>query len=288
MLQGTSTNCKEIIYLCAECFVFTYTVVFCIYRSTVMNIKIFALLIFTIIFFTDAVEVTDEDINSPIVSYLLAKLQQLESKIMVRPNIRTTRQTTQKPTKPPVVADNKQCNCQPGVVTYVRWGNSTCPYGADTIYSGVVAGSDHNEGAAVDPLCLPPNPQYLKFQQGYQGWVKLYGAEYQMYVPSPFDHSHDRNVPCAVCEVSGHSNKMLIPSRYECPPGWTREYYGYLMAGRHIHKASTQHVCMDKSLEQIPGSAADTNGYLFSTIEALCGHFIPCSDKELTCAMCTK
>ena len=87
-----------------------------------MSIKIFALIIFTIIFLTEAVEITDEDINSPLVSFLLAKLQQLESKIMVRPNIRTTRQTTQKPTKPPVVADNKQCNCQPGVVTYVRWG----------------------------------------------------------------------------------------------------------------------------------------------------------------------
>jgi len=137
--------------------------------------KIFALLIFTIIFLTDAVEVTNEDINSPLVSYLLAKLQQLESKIMVRPNSRTTRKVTQRSTKPPVVADNKQCTCQPGVVTYVRWGNSTCPYGADIIYSGIMAGSWYgHEGAAVDPLCLPPNPQYLKYQSGYQGYARLY------------------------------------------------------------------------------------------------------------------
>ena len=107
-------------------------------------------------------KVTDEDINSPLVSYLLAKVQQLEAKKMISPNIRNTRQTTDKPTKAPVVADNKQCNCPPGVMTYIRWGNSTCPYGADTIYSGVVAGSlyDH-QGAAVDPLCIPPDPQYL-------------------------------------------------------------------------------------------------------------------------------
>ena len=128
-----------------------------------MRITVFLLMSLAVIFLTDAVEVTDEDMNSLLVSYLLAKLQQLESKIMVRSNIRTIRRTTQKPTKPPVVADNKQCNCQPGVVTYVRWGNYTCPYGVDTIYSGVAAGSwfDHY-GAAVDPLCLPPNPQYLK------------------------------------------------------------------------------------------------------------------------------
>ena len=48
-----------------------------------------------VIFLTDAVEVTDEDINSPLVSYLMAKLQQLESKMMVRPNIRNTRQMLQ-------------------------------------------------------------------------------------------------------------------------------------------------------------------------------------------------
>ena len=137
------------------------------------RLTIFMLSLFTIIFLTDAVEVTEEDTNSPLVSYLLAKLQQLESKIMVRPNSRTAREVTQRSTEPLVVADNNQCNCQPGVVTYVRWGNSTCPYGADTIYSGVVAGSFFgHEGAAVDPLCLPPNPQYLNSQSGYQGMYK--------------------------------------------------------------------------------------------------------------------
>ena len=48
-------------------------------------------------------------------------------------------------------------------------GNSTCPYGADTIYSGVVAGSW---------LWLPPtyvhNSHYLKYQDGWQNWVKLH------------------------------------------------------------------------------------------------------------------
>ena len=220
----------------------------------------FTFLFFTIIFLTDAIEVTDEGIYSPLVSYLLAKLQQLESKIVVRPNSRTTREVMQRSTKPPVVADNKQCNCQPGVVTYVRWGNSTCPYGADTIYSGVVAGSFYtHEGAAVDPLCLPPNPQYLKSQPGYQGYVHLYGAEYQTHSPSPLDQSFDRNVPCALCQVYGRTNKIMIPSHYECPPGWNTEYYGYLMAGSYTHKAATQFACMDKCLEQIPGSGASTD-----------------------------
>ena len=253
-----------------------------------MNIYVFILIPLLFIVFSDAVEVTNEDINSPLVSYLLAKVQRLEAKMMVRPNIRNTRQTTDKLTKAPVVADNKQCNCPPSVVTYIRWGNSTCPYGADTIYSGVVAGSrSAHEGAAIDPLCLPSDPQYLKYQPGYQNWVQLVGTEYQTH-NTPLDHSADRNVPCALCQVYGRTSKIMIPSHYECPSGWRREYYGYLMAGYHGHKAATQFTCIDESLEQIPGSGSNTDGKLFYTVEAHCNHFIPCSDKELTCVVCTK
>ena len=253
-----------------------------------MKTKILIVQLFLFIFLTDAVEVTDEDINSPLVSYLLAKVQRLEAKMMVRPNIRNTRQTTDKPTKAPVVADNKQCNCPPSVVTYIRWGNSTCPYGADTIYSGVVAGSrSGHEGAAADPLCLPPDPQYLLSLAGYQTWAPLYGAEYEI-GGTPLDHSHDRNVPCALCQVHGRTNKIMIPSHYQCPSGWKREYYGYLMAGHYTHKAATQFTCMDNSLGQIPGSGGNTGGKLFYLVEANCGHFIPCSDKEVTCVVCTK
>ena len=61
----------------------------------VMKLQIFTLSLFVVIFLSNAVvEVTDENINSPLISDLLAKLQQLESKMTVRPNIRNTKQTT--------------------------------------------------------------------------------------------------------------------------------------------------------------------------------------------------
>ena len=166
-----------------------------------MRISIFGLLCLVAFILSDAADVTDEDINSPLVSYLLAKVQWLELKVMARPIIRNTRETTDKPTKPPVVAaNNKQCNCPPvGVVTYTRWGNSTCPYGADTIYSGVVAGSYYNhKGAAVDPLCIPKtlSQQYLETNSGYQGYRDIYGAGYITY--GPLAHSHYRYTPCAL------------------------------------------------------------------------------------------
>ena len=259
-----------------------------------MRINIFSTLCFIAFILTDAAEVTDEDINSPLVSYLLGKVQQLESKMMVRSNIRNTREITDKPTKPPVVAaDNKQCNCPPaGVVTYTRWGNSTCPYGADTIYSGVVAGSHHtHEGAAVDPLCIPKtlSPQYLETDSGYQEYIQLYGAGYGL--SGPLAHSNLRYTPCALCQVSGHTNKIMIPSRYECPSGWRREYYGYLMAGHYKNKAATQFTCIDKSVEQVPGKGINGLGKYFFTVEAQyeCrANFLQCSPSELTCVVCTK
>ena len=269
-----------------------YTITACtisLITGVKMKTSIFALSLFAVIFLTDAVEVTDEDINSPLVSYLLAKVQRLEAKMMAKPNVRNTRETTDKPTKPPVVAvDNKQCNCPPSIATYIRWGNSTCPYGADTIYSGRVGGSLHShEGAAVDPLCLPPDPQYLQYLSGYQDHALVYGAEYEIHSSSPINQADERNPPCALCQVYGRTNKIMIPSHYECPLGWRREYYGYLMAGHHLQKAATQYTCVDKSLEQIPGSGTSTNGYRLYTVEAYC-NFIPCSYKELTCVVCTK
>ena len=143
-------------------------------------------------------------------------------------------------------------------------------------------------GAAVDPLCLPPNPQYLQYLSVYQDHALLYGAEYKLSSSSPINQADNCNPPCALCQVYGRTNKIMIPSRYECPNGWRREYYGYLMAGHHNHKAATQYTCVDKSLEQISGSGASNGGYLFYTVEVKCGQFIPCSNKEVTCVVCTK
>jgi len=245
---------------------------------------IFALSVNLLVVASIASAAGNDDETLSLVSSLLAKIEKLESKVMVAPSSRKTRQASDSPCSD----DDDGCaTTSSGGVTYVRWGNATCPPSASILYSGVVGGSSHlHVGAAVDPLCLPHDPQYLLHQNGYQGAAYLYGAEYE--VSGPFDQSHDRNVPCAVCEVNGRTKKLMIPSHYECPLGWTREYYGYLMTGRHNHNAATKYTCMDESLAQISGSGANTDGYLFYTVEAICNHFIPCGDKELTCVVCTK
>ena len=97
-----------------------------------------------------------------------------------RPVIRSTREATAESKSVKPHSTPPECKCPLSIVTYVRWGNASCPYGADTIYSGFAAGSDRtHEGAAADLLCLPPNPQYLKSMNGYQNWGLLYGVEYE-------------------------------------------------------------------------------------------------------------
>ena len=121
-----------------------------------MKIKIFAVSLFVVIFFTDAVEVTDEDVNSPLVSYLLAKVQRLEAKMMAKPSVRNTREVEKRPVDTNTSADKKTKDCPQQVVTYIRWGNTTCPYGANTIYKGVAVGGNYNhETAPSNLMCLP-------------------------------------------------------------------------------------------------------------------------------------
>ena len=88
-----------------------------------MNIKIQVFILsFFVIFLTDAVEVTDEDINSPLVSYLLAKVQRLEAKMMAKSNVRNTREVEKCSVDTNTSADDKKTkDCPQQVVTYIRW-----------------------------------------------------------------------------------------------------------------------------------------------------------------------
>jgi len=236
--------------------------------------------------FTRAEEATDEETSSPLVSQLLAKIQWLESKLATNNNNRNIRQVKQKrsTTKENASVVKNEQKCPPSIVTYIRWGNSTCEYGADTMYSGYAAGGHYShKGSAANMLCLPPDPEY--YSRTSNGYQVIYGVEYE--IVGVNNHANQRNMPCALCKVTGRSTMVMIPSHYECPQGWRKEYNGYIMAGRHNQEGSSMYNCIDKSLEQIPGSGSDTDGHRLFTIQAVCSHFIPCSATELTCVVCT-
>ena len=178
-----------------------------------------------------------------------------------------------------------------GGVVYVRWGHNSCPKsGAQLVYAGRAGGSHYgNKGGGGNPQCLPLDPTFYKTISGTQISAYMYGAEYQATDPL-VSNSDGTDVPCAVCYVPTRNALYMIPAKYDCPTGWTREYFGYLMSERYNHHRS-QFSCVDHSLTPVTGSSHSHYSFLFYPVEGVCGS-LPCppysGDKELSCAVCTK
>jgi len=183
-----------------------------------------------------------------------------------------------------------------GGTVYVRWGHDQCPLTAQLVYSGRVGGPKYNQhGSGSNPQCLPMDPNFLIPISGDQVHRALmYGAEYETLTDSN-SHVHGRqdfDVPCAVCHVSNRTAVYMVPAKYTCPTGWTKEYYGYLMAELYRQdRQRTQYTCFDNALKPVPGSSANNNGLVFYFVEGRCGS-LPCppydNTRELSCAVCTK
>ena len=180
-----------------------------------------------------------------------------------------------------------------GGTVYVRWGHDLCPSTAKLVYTGRAGGSHYtHSGSGSNPQCLPLDPNFLTPISGDQRRAYMYGAEYETFTDSKshIHGLHSTDIPCAVCHVSNRTAVYMVPAKYTCPTGWTREYYGYLMAERHIYHPS-QFTCIDTTFKPVTGSSADHNGLVFYFVEGRCGS-LPCppydNTKELSCAVCTK
>ena len=249
--------------------------------------KILLLALFTLFFLTDAVEVTDEDINSPLVSYLLAKVKRLEGKMMDKPNVRNIREVEKRSIDTNTSADyEKTKDCPQQVVTYIRWGNTTCPYGANTIYKGVAAGGRFDyKGSAANMMCLPPTDTIMRYPNNEGGQIPVNAVQYR--VGGSLNHAKLRHMPCALCEATGRGDKIMIPSHYVCPDGWNKEYNGYIMAGNTGHEHSSMYECIDEDLEQVPGTGNGEAAHFLYLVYAT-GLKVPTDGYALSCVVCTK
>ena len=201
--------------------------------------------------------------------------------MMTQPNVRNTREVEKRSVDTNTSADDKKTkNCPQQVVTYIRWGNTTCPYGANTIYKGTaVGGYTGHAGTPSNMLCLPPDP--MGYSNNQRGSEPAYVVEYQ--TSGPIDHVDNGNMPCSLCEATGRGDKMMIPSHYVCPDGWHKEYNGYIMAGHHGQKGSSMFYCIDENLEQIKGTGSDDSSYDLYTV------YVAYKNVDaLSCVVCTK
>ncbi|XP_060592347.1 short-chain collagen C4-like [Ruditapes philippinarum] len=122
--------------------------------------------------------------------------------------------------------------------TYTRWGRSTCPPGATTVYDGFTAGSHYSHsGGSANQICLSKKLKYHYHSK------KTKVAEYETH-NSIWDKLKEHDIPCTACLIP-RTSIIMIPRRYDCPDNFKLEYGGYLMAGHHTHQAGTEYLCFD-------------------------------------------
>ena len=141
-------------------------------------------------------------------------------------------------------------------MTYTRWGKTTCPTGAELVYSGRAGGSRYNvQGGSAEKLCLPDDPDYIPATAGVTARFPsiIYGAEYEFFV-GPLANATKHNAPCAICFVPSRASVIMIPAKTVCPSSWTREYYGYLTTNYDGHRRSSYTYYLDNNSEGIPGT----------------------------------
>ena len=123
-----------------------------------------------------------------------------------------------------------------GGVSYVRWGRTTCPSGAELVYYGRMGASDHtHEGGGGNFICMPEeDPEYINYAPGVRGYSYVFGTEYWATAnAAPFQSLHNHNAPCSLCFVPSKGTVAMIPAKISCPSGWRKEYAGYLMTSYH-------------------------------------------------------
>ena len=86
----------------------------------------------------------------------------------------------------------------------------------------------YHKGAAVDPLCLPRDPEWGIYKDGTDGAkAYVYGAEYETYTYNSMPTVHDHDVPCAVCLVRNRSVTKMFPGMYMQDKGSSLIYIHY-------------------------------------------------------------
>lgn len=145
---------------------------------------------------------------------------------------------------------------------------------------------------SAEYLCFPQDPELININPGLQHHRgRLYGTEYEsLDGPPAFGNMVRHNAPCAVCYTQSRNVRITIPAKTSCPPSWTREYYGFLMAGYRDSHGRVP-ACVDSESESVPGSAGHDIKSLVYFLETTCigVDCPPYSDgAEITCAVCTK
>lgn len=82
------------------------------------------------------------------------------------------------------------------------------------MFVGFTGGSYYTyKGAAVEPICLPRNPEWGMYTDGNDGSKNyVFGAEYRtLSLTGNIKRIHNHDVPCAVCLIRQRSVVQMFP-----------------------------------------------------------------------------
>jgi len=97
--------------------------------------------------------------------------------------------------------------------------------------SGYAAGAEHRYGGSGSNfLCLPKDPDWDTFRDGFSGSGHIAGVEYEISSGNNvFSHSNTGGArlggnlaPCAVCSADLRSTVLMIPAKTQCPDAGVR------------------------------------------------------------------
>jgi hypothetical protein len=183
--------------------------------------------------------------------------------------------------------DGTSCNTR---AVYTRWGRKSCPSGTRKLYEGYSASAYHgSSGSGYNRLCLPRDPGFgFQHYDSDSDTAEIYGSEYETgSAPSAQSRTVSSSpIPCAVCEAV-RGSVLQVSGSTQCPTGWSREYYGYVMANYYSNYKG-EYVCVDVAMEKGDGNY-NQNQDRWYIAETYC-EGISCPPhvqyREITCAVC--
>lgn len=184
--------------------------------------------------------------------------------------------------------------------SFVHWGQSTCPDGANLVYAGYGAGSHADDtGGSARAICLSDSPELdywsavaqhpLSNPEDVQDQSLLYKLEYDL--PSsrttiPALLAVDGyEVPCAVCEVTQRTT-WTVHGSDQCPGGHDALYAGFVTSSWWQDKRG-DYLCLSQTPAGIGADTADGGARATYPVEGRLSVAPGYTDnREITCAVC--
>ena len=174
-------------------------------------------------------------------------------------------------------------HCSTPGLTYVRWGDPSCPLQSELLHTGLAVSLSNNL------LCIPEKVK--PSQHSNLGYVPK--PHISKLLPLRYTNSQGyvSYMPCALCYVNDRATKFVNLGSDSCPAGWKQEYHGNIVTLHSLYESEM--VCLTSTVAGKIQWQKDRQSLVndLNIVEVSC----PSQAKDchsygqtLTCSVCTK